>query len=76
MNTTKKIIKQEFNIEGLSCVGCANTAQQQLKNVRGVLSAMVSFDNKNAIIEYDQVQTTSQELKNALDQVGYKLIVE
>jgi thiol-disulfide isomerase/thioredoxin len=41
---------QEFEIEGLSCGACANTAKRALSVIAGVDSAAVDFQSKKAVV--------------------------
>jgi len=76
MKISKELIQQEFSIEGLSCTSCANSAQRRLNNIIGVVSAVVNFDTKTADIQYNIEQTSPQEFKTALDELGYDLVTE
>ena len=46
--------KAEMTIDGMSCqAGCAAYIDEELEKVSGVVSADVSFENKLALINYD-----------------------
>ena len=57
--------KAEFTIEGMTCaVGCAATIQKKLGKMEGVKGARVDFENKLAMVEYDEAKVTPTSLEN------------
>ena len=64
-NSTKSTSKYvNVKIEGMHCAGgCAKSIERQLNNTDGV-TAMVSFANSQALIEYDK---DCRELREAYD---------
>ncbi len=66
----KAIIK----IEGMSCDHCRMTIEKQLNSIEGVKDATVSLEKKNAEIEYDDTKVNLEQLKKAIEEVGYKPI--
>lgn len=66
-----KIAKAEFTIEGMVCaMGCAKTIEKKLSNMEGVKSAVVDFDKKLAMVEYDEAAVTTSLLEEAVTKVG------
>jgi len=76
MNASQETNKHTFAIEGLSCSSCASSAQKLLNNIDGVALASVDFDSKTATINYETAKVSPQQLQTALDQLGYKLIID
>jgi periplasmic mercuric ion binding protein len=75
--TTKKLdpnatyVKAEFTIDGMSCaVGCAATIEKKISLMEGVKSAKVDFDNKLAMVEYDNAKVTPTSLIETVAKVG------
>ena len=62
--------KQEFKIEGMSCHHCVKAVVIELDKI-GVNSHQV--DIGNAIVEYDENKLTEQDIKNAVDEAGFKV---
>ncbi len=64
---------KKYSITGMDCGSCAVSIEMLLKNQAGVKSAKVSFDNKEAIIEFDDAQFNFQEIEKIINQMGYTL---
>ena len=58
-------------IEGMSCSGCAGGIADQLKQLKGVTDATVSFEKKTAEVTYDKNQIKPQDLIDAIKKLGY-----
>jgi len=62
-----KLAKAEFSIEGMTCaIGCAKTIEKKLSEMEGVKSATVDFDNKLAMVEYDEASVTTNSLEETV----------
>jgi len=62
-----------YNIEGLSCAACANSAQKILSRVEGVVHVRVNYAASKAVIESD-FEIDKDLLNEKLSKVGYHLI--
>ncbi|TLM88769.1 heavy metal translocating P-type ATPase [Hymenobacter jeollabukensis] len=63
-------------ITGLSCASCAASAESMLKAQPGVAEAGVNFATQTAAIAFDPSQVQLPQLQQALQSVGYDLIVD
>ena len=61
-----------IEVEGMTCVGCEPHINETLKNLNGVVSAEASYQNKNVKVEYNAKQITLDQIKKAIDEIGYK----
>ncbi|WP_339613929.1 heavy metal-associated domain-containing protein [uncultured Winogradskyella sp.] len=53
----------EFGIEGMTCsMGCAKTIEKKMAKMEGVKSAKVDFDNRIAMVEYDEAKVSPKSL--------------
>lgn len=68
-----KLDKVELDIEGMSCISCANRIEKTLRELRGIKEANVNFSTKKAKIIYDLNEITLQEIINRITKIGYKL---
>lgn len=68
--------KVELQVNGMTCGGCAVTAQKSLENVEGVISAQVSFDESKAVVTYDPDKVKVEDLTDATAKVGYPSTVQ
>ena len=59
-------------IEGMHCTSCAQGIKAMLKRTPGVISAEVSFEQREATVEYDAEHTTPAKIVEAINNLGYK----
>lgn len=69
-------IKKHFPVLNMTCASCASSSQNILKMQPGVVDAQVNYANTDALIEYIPSLTDSQKLKQALQAVGYDLMID
>lgn len=63
--------KAEFTIEGMTCaMGCAKTIEKKIGAMNGVKSAIVDFDRKLAMVEYDEAKVTPASLSEIVNKTG------
>lgn len=74
--TTTMTVKRNFPVLNMSCASCAVSSQTTLEQLPGVVSAAVNYANGQASIEFVPQQITPDEMKKALQDVGYDMIVE
>ena len=60
-----------FKLRGMSCASCANTIEQALSAVLGVVECHVNFGAEQATVVYEPSQTRPQQLQQAVEAVGY-----
>ena len=60
-----------IKVTGMTCGGCASAVERALKAVPGVSEAKVSLPNHQATVEFNEGQTTHQQLKSAIEKAGY-----
>jgi len=63
-------------IEGMHCGGCASGVKAMLKRTPGVVSADVSFEQKEAKVEFDSSATSRGKIVEAINNMGYKASVK
>jgi len=57
----------------MDCGSCAISIEMLLGNQAGIKSAKVSFDAKEAVIEFDDAQFNLKEVEKTINQMGYTL---
>lgn len=71
MDPNAVLAKAEFNIEGMTCaIGCAKTIEKKLAKMDGVKSAKVDFDNKLAMVEFDEAKVNTTNLEETVKGAG------
>ncbi|MCL6260138.1 mercuric transport protein MerTP [Aquiflexum sp. TKW24L] len=63
----------EFLINGMTCTGCEEHVNLEVNKLTGIVNTTVSYENGNAIIEFDQAQTDIEEIENAIEKTGYSV---
>ena len=69
---TPKTERVVIAIEGMHCGGCASGVKAMLKRTPGVVSADVSFEQKEAKVEFDSSATSREKIVEAINNMGYK----
>ncbi len=64
---------KQFPVSGMSCAACAGSVESVLKQTQGVDQAEVNFADQSVWVEYD---TSEKDLKAALQEVGYDIIIQ
>lgn len=63
----------EFMIEGMTCSGCEEYVNHEVKKLIGIVKTTVSYENGNAIVAFDQTQTDIDEIEKAIAKTGYSV---
>lgn len=75
-DTKQKAIKESFPVLNMTCAGCAVSSESTVKAVPGVLDASVNFANATLTVEYLPDTTDPTAMQQALQSVGYDLLLE
>ncbi|XJS10226.1 heavy-metal-associated domain-containing protein [Aerococcaceae bacterium WGS1372] len=67
---------EKFNINGMGCMGCANTIQNTLSELEGVKDAQVDLANKTVKINYDPQIVSKESMQASVDKAGYELVIK
>ncbi|NWT90736.1 ATP7A ATPase, partial [Lanius ludovicianus] len=60
-----------INIEGMTCSSCVQSIEGVLSQKAGVKSVHVSLPNGNGTIEYDPLQTSPEDLRSSIEEMGF-----
>ncbi len=71
----KETRKLSFKINGMDCPACAVRIQNALLRKEGVISAEVSLQNAEAIVEIEDNRVNSEILVDAIELLGYIVVV-
>ena len=74
--TRAATVKRSFPVLNLSCASCANSTETILTAQPGVVAASVNYANATAQVEYEPSVTDAQQLRAAVQSVGYDLMIE
>ncbi len=67
--------KKEIPVDGMSCAACAVAVENTLKNSPGVKKAAVNYANHSAIVEWEDLEVSIEELQKAVQSSGYDLLI-
>ncbi len=65
-----------FQVEGMTCEGCENAIQKAVQKLPGVKSTKADHKAKTTVVEYNQSQTTLEELAEVIKKTGYRVVGE
>jgi len=74
--TTANTTLTKFNIAGMHCASCAILIKNSLQNLQGVESVNVSYPNKSAVIKYNPVLSTIDNLTATIQKTGYQVVAD
>lgn len=60
-----------FDVEGMTCAGCAASIDNALKSTSGVRSATVDLEGKIARVSYDPSRATTERLLTVINDTGF-----
>ena len=80
-NTEKQIIvvdksdikTTEFKISGMTCASCEEHVNYEVNKLNGIVNSMASYENGNAIVEFDKTKTNETEIEKAINSTGYQV---
>ena len=67
--------KEIFKISGMHCASCAMTIEKAVSKLPGIKVAQVNFAAETLLTEFDESQVSPKDLKEAINSVGYKLLM-
>lgn len=70
------VVKETFVVEGMTCAACVRAVEIATNKVYGVKKANVNLATEKITIEYDTEEASVFDLKKAVEDAGYKLIIE
>ena len=61
----------EFTISGMTCASCGEHVNSEVNKLTGIISSDASYENKNAVVKFDDSKTNIDEIENAINATGY-----
>ena len=69
-------MKKTVAVLGMMCAGCSARVEQKLNQMEGVSKASVNLSTRTVLLDYDPALTSLQQMKEALGQIGYDMVIE
>lgn len=63
----------EYKISGMTCASCEAHVNHEVNKLNGIVNSKTSYENGNAIIEFDKTKTNELEIEKAINSTGYKV---
>lgn len=63
----------EYKISGMTCASCEAHVNHEVNKLNGIVNSKTSYENGNAIIEYDKTKTNEAEIEKAINATVYKV---
>lgn len=70
----RSTIRQNFDIQGMSCAACSARVEKTLSRQPGVVRAAVNLASATATVTYDPSVCTADALRRAVEAVGFGLM--
>lgn len=67
------IKKVEFTISGMTCVSCEEHVNHEVNKLTGIINSNASYENGNAIVEFDNSKANITEIEKAIKSTGYSI---
>jgi mercuric ion transport protein len=69
-----KVQISEFKIEGMTCDACQIHVDQVVNDLNGIVNVESSYEEGNAVVEFDNSQTNEVEIEKAINSTGYTVV--
>lgn len=60
-----------FHVPNISCKHCTMRIEKTLRSMSGVAAANADVETKKVMVEWDEAQTSWDDLRAALEKIGY-----
>ena len=68
-------MKKTIPVIGMACASCSANVERKLNSLEGIHSASVSLPGRSALVDYDPSKISLQQMKQAINGIGYDLII-
>lgn len=69
-------MRKTIPVVGMACSACSANVERKLNELDGVHEASVSLAGRSALVDYDPQTITLEQMKQAINAIGYDLVVE
>ncbi|SHE88189.1 heavy-metal-associated domain-containing protein [Alkalibacter saccharofermentans] len=63
-----------LNVRGMSCSHCVSTIEKALSSLEGVISVVVSLEDKNVSVDYDETRLNPEAISDTIQDSGYTVL--
>ena len=65
--------QESLKVEGMTCQHCAQTITDALDGIAGTNKVAVDLDKKEVQVDYNEKETSLQEISDKIVEVGFEL---
>ena len=65
--------KESLKVEGMTCQHCVQTITEALGKITGTNKVAVDLDKKEVQVDYNEEETSLQEISDKIVEVGFEL---
>lgn len=69
-------MKKTIPVIGMACASCSANVERKLNSLDGIQQASVSLPGRSALIDYDPAKISLEDMKRAVNGIGYDLVIE
>lgn len=69
-------MKKTIPVIGMACASCSANVERKLNSLDGIQQASVSLPGRSALVDYDPVKISLEDMKRAINGIGYDLVIE
>ncbi|MBQ1645821.1 MAG: heavy metal translocating P-type ATPase [Prevotella sp.] len=69
-------MKITIPVVGMACSSCSAHVEKKLNSLEGVKMASVSLSSRSALVEYEPSVISLQQMKEAVNDIGFDLVIE
>lgn len=63
-----------FSVSGMTCSGCEAHVEHAVNELDGVIEVSTTYEEGKAVVKYDASKTNLEEIKEAINRTGYKVV--
>lgn len=68
------IVQKNVGVNGMTCVGCEVTLEENISKIEGVVSVKASHKENKVTIAFDSTKTAIKTIKKTIKELGYRPI--
>ena len=70
----KKVLKDTYNIEGMTCASCVQAVEKSVGKIEGVQEVAVNLATEKMDVSYDSTVVAGSDIEGAVESAGYKAL--
>ncbi|WP_094243678.1 heavy metal translocating P-type ATPase [Tetragenococcus halophilus] len=70
----KKVLKDTYNIEGMTCASCVQAVEKSVGKLDGVQEVAVNLATEKMDVSYDSTVVAGSDIEGAVESAGYKAL--